>query len=221
MESFPSAQGNFILKALIETIRNNAGLLSELDGAIGDGDHGVNMGKGFAIAAGRIGESTDFAMGLDVIGNTLLSDIGGAMGPLYGVFFTEMAAAAAQRTEIDARVFGTMLDAGLSGVMALGGAHVGDKTLLDALVPARDAYWQSLGAGESFSSALRCMTQAADDGKESTRDLVARVGRASRLGERSRGSVDPGAASCALILASLATSMAERLDTGPDRRARP
>jgi phosphoenolpyruvate---glycerone phosphotransferase subunit DhaL len=215
MESFPSAQGNFILKALIQTIRDNAGLLSELDGAIGDGDHGVNMGKGFTIAAGRIGDGTDFATGLDVIGDTLLNEIGGAMGPLYGVFFTEMAAAATERTEIDAEVFGAMLEAGLSGVMGLGGAHVGDKTLLDALVPARDAYWQSLLAVEGFSSALRCMAQAAEVGKEATRGLVARVGRASRLGERSRGAVDAGAASCALILSSLAQSIEECLDAEP------
>jgi dihydroxyacetone kinase-like protein len=218
LEYFSSAQGSHILQALVQTIRDNTALLSELDGAIGDGDHGVNMNKGFSLAAGRMGDSTDLATGLEIVGETLLTEIGGAMGPLYGTFFTEMAVAAAGVREIDATIFGAMLDAGLAGVADLGGAHVGDKTLIDTLVPARDAFIASMAAGADFRVALQRLVEAAERGKESTRDLVAQVGRASRLGERSRGAVDAGAASCCLILASLATSIEACLETAPIER---
>jgi dihydroxyacetone kinase-like protein len=211
MESFPGSKGSLILRSLVQTIQDNAALLSELDGAIGDGDHGVNMKKGFTLAAGRIGDKTDLAAGLEILGETLLTEIGGAMGPLYGTFFTEMAGAA-NAPQIDAVTFATMLDAGLSGVAELGGAQVGDKTMIDTLVPARDAYREALAAGADFSTALQRMAAAAELGSASTRHLVAKMGRASRLGERSRGSVDPGAASCALILTSLATSIESCLE---------
>lgn len=214
-ESFSGSKGPLILRSLVQTIVDNAALLSELDGAIGDGDHGVNMKKGFTLAAGRIGDTVDLAGGLEILGETLLVEIGGAMGPLYGSFFIEMAAAA-NASDIDAAIFAAMLDAGLSGVTELGGAHVGDKTIVDTLVPARDAYRAALAAGATFSVALRCMAAAAEAGSAATRHLVAKMGRASRLGERSRGSIDPGAASCALILVSLAGSMESCLQ-GPDR----
>ena len=214
-ESFPASMGPRILRSLVQTIQDNAAFLSELDGSIGDGDHGVNMSKGFTLAARRIGETTDLALGLNILGETLLTEIGGAMGPLYGTLFIEMGAVA-DGPQIDAAIFATMLDAGLSGVTELGGAQVGDKTIVDTLVPARDAYQQALAAGATFSAALRCMAAAAEAGSAATRNLVAKMGRASRLGERSRGSIDPGAASCALILASLAGSMESCLE-GPNR----
>jgi dihydroxyacetone kinase-like protein len=129
------------------------------------------------------------------------------MGPLYGSFFSEMAAACAGVEDVDAVVFGRMLEAGREAVQDLGEADVGDKTLLDSLIPAEAAYREAEANGASFTDALAAMAQAAERGKESTRDLVAKVGRASRLGERSRGVLDAGATSCWLLLDAMASSM--------------
>ncbi|MBZ0290714.1 MAG: dihydroxyacetone kinase subunit L, partial [Anaerolineae bacterium] len=208
METFKSDQGRSIVLDLVKTIQDNAAYLSEIDGAIGDGDHGINMKKGFTLAGERLGEQADLSGGLRVVGDTLLTEIGGAMGPLYGTLFLEMAETCQGKTEIDAQTFGKMLDAGVSAVQDLGGAKVGDKTLMDTLVPAHDAYAAALANGEGFAGALQKMAVAAEKGKESTRDLVAKIGRASRLGERSRGHLDAGSTSCYLILQSLADSMA-------------
>lgn len=207
MESFRNAQGGRILHDLVTTIQQNAAYLSELDGAIGDGDHGINMSKGFGMALDRLGAPTGFCEGLDGLGTTLLGDIGGAMGPLYGTFFIEMATAGAGHETIDSAVFGAMLRAGVVGVKDLGSAEVGDKTLIDTLVPAEAAYAAALAEGVPFMEALKRMAMAAEDGKSSTRDMVARIGRASRLGERSRGHLDAGATSCFLILGSMAASI--------------
>jgi len=209
--TFPASRGRAVVEALIGTIDVNAMLLSEIDGAIGDGDHGVNMRKGFTRARQKLTPTTDFVGCLEILGDTLLTEIGGSMGPLYGTFFEEMARVAAGCPEIDAGLFGSMLDAGTDAVLDLGGARVGDKTLVDVLVPARDAYRGSLAMGGSFANALDGMARAADQGRDSTRDMVARIGRASRLGERSRGVVDPGATSCALLLTAFAMSIRELL----------
>lgn len=213
MQSIPSAQGKAIVLELTQTIRDNAAHLSEIDGAIGDGDHGINMNKGFSRAQELIAaQDLDFSGSLDVLGQVLFTEIGGAMGPLYGTFFMEMATACRGRAEIDAAVFGKMLAAAYDGVVDIGGAKVGDKTLVDTLAPARAAYEDAVAGGQSFAAALRAMSRAAEEGKESTRQLVAKIGRASRLGERSRGVLDAGATSCYLILNSLATSIGSRLD---------
>lgn len=209
--TFPASRGRAVVEALIGTIDANAMLLSEIDGAIGDGDHGVNMRKGFTQARERFTPTTDLVGGLEILGDTLLTEIGGSMGPLYGTFFEEMARVAAGRPEVGADLFGSMLDAGIDAVLDLGGARVGDKTLVDVMVPARDAYHAILTAGGTFADALDSMARAADQGRDSTRDLVARVGRASRLGERSRGVVDAGATSCALLLNAFASSIRELL----------
>lgn len=211
MESFKSEQGRGIVLDLVKTIHDNAAYLSEIDGAIGDGDHGINMNKGFTLASERLGEQADLSGGLHVLGDTLLTEIGGAMGPLYGTLFLEMADACEGKTNIDSQTFGKMLDAALSAVQDLGGAKVGDKTLMDTLVPACEAYSAALTNGDNFAKALQQMVAAAEKGKESTRDLVAQIGRASRLGERSRGHLDAGSTSCYLILKSLADSMIARM----------
>jgi dihydroxyacetone kinase-like protein len=208
MESFPSTEGPAVLEDLVRSIRDNAAALSEIDGAIGDGDHGINMSKGFTMCAERLaGARYDLATGLTTLGTLLLGEIGGAMGPLYGTFFREMAKPAKGKEVIDGPLFQTMLQRAIDGVVALGGAHVGDKTLLDALAPANQAFATALVGGKTFDEALLTMGEAAEQGKESTRGLVAKVGRASRLGERSRGVLDAGAASCALILRSMEASM--------------
>ncbi len=121
------------------------------------------------------------------------------MGPLYGSFFDEMGAAGEGVEDIDAETFGAMLKAGREAVEDLGEAHVGDKTLLDTLVPAVEAFNAAVERGQTFAGALGAMADAAEQGKDSTRDLVAKVGRASRLGERSRGVLDAGATSCWLL----------------------
>jgi len=208
-EGFPAARGREVIEALVSTIDEHATELSEIDGAIGDGDHGVNMRKGFLLAREQLPDEVDLSNGLTILGEVLLTRIGGAMGPLYGSFFTEMGATCAHLERIDAPVFGAMLAAGRSVVEDLGEASVGDKTLLDALVPATVAYEASLASGATFSAALLAMAEAAERGKESTRELVARVGRASRLGERSRGVLDAGATSCWLLLRAMARVMTE------------
>ncbi|MBK8022609.1 MAG: dihydroxyacetone kinase subunit L [Chloroflexi bacterium] len=207
MDSFPAANGSQIIRRLVATIQDNAAYLSELDGAIGDGDHGINMSKGFGLALAQLDEQADLSTGLATLGETLFTEIGGAMGPLYGTFFSEMAAACQNRKTIDAILFGTMLQAGLHGVQDLGDAKVCDKTLVDTLAPATKSYVAALTAGATFAEALQRMARAAESGKESTRDLVAQIGRASRLGERTRGHLDAGATSCYLILDAMAGSM--------------
>jgi phosphoenolpyruvate---glycerone phosphotransferase subunit DhaL len=205
--SFAASQGRLVIDALVATIDDNAAMLSEIDGAIGDGDHGINMRKGFLMARDDLPEQVDLSTGLTTLGDALLTRIGGAMGPLYGSFFIEMGTACAGLERIDAATVGRMLAAGRAVVEDLGEARVGDKTLLDTLVPASESYLRALDAGDPFTDALAAMTEAAERGKESTRDLVARVGRASRLGERSRGVLDAGATSCWLLLKALADSM--------------
>ncbi len=204
-ESFSSSEGRTIVLALIRAIQDNAAYLSDIDGAIGDGDHGINMNKGFTLAEKNLsGGPVALADALDGLGDTLLTDIGGSMGPLYGMFFQEMGGACRGEETITPQVFQAMLTAGLEAIQSLGDAKVGDKTLIDTLVPAREAFAASVGAGDDFATALQKMADAAERGKESTRDLVAKIGRASRLGERSRGHLDPGATSCWILLRALA-----------------
>lgn len=204
-ESYPATSGRPLVLGLVETIESNRVYLSEIDGAIGDGDHGINMSKGFALAKTRLAEQTiSVSDGLALIGKTLMTEIGGAMGPIYGTFFIQMSLQAKNKPVIDAEVFGGMLAAARKGVEELGGAKPGDKTIMDTLVPAQEKYQAAIGTGSSFGQALQEMADAAENGKESTRDLVAKIGRASRLGERSRGTLDAGATSCALILQTFA-----------------
>ncbi|TCL59247.1 dihydroxyacetone kinase DhaL subunit [Hydrogenispora ethanolica] len=212
MDHFLNDEGLFVVNSLIVAIRQNKEYLSEIDGAIGDGDHGINMNKGFTLCKERLGDTqVSLTVGLKTLGRILLTEIGGSMGPLYGTFFMEMAKASEGKESIDKTVFGAMLDAALAGVQSLGNARVGDKTLLDTLFPAVEAYQTAVAEGRSFSTALERMRTAAEKGKESTRDLVAKVGRASRLGERSRGVLDAGATSCYLLLSAMAISITEYL----------
>ncbi len=205
------AEAGGVVLELVTVINDNRAWLSEIDGAIGDGDHGINMSKGFSQAATAIGRgAAGLAPALHTLGDTLLSGIGGSMGPLYGTFFIDMAATLQGATVLDAPLFSKMLHAGLAGVQDLGSAKVGDKTLLDTLVPALAAFDAQIAAGASFSEALDAMSAAAERGRDSTRQLVAKVGRAARLGERSRGVLDAGAASCCLILQTMAKGLRAR-----------
>lgn len=208
MEYFLNNEGSGIVHDLINTIHANKDYLSEIDGAIGDGDHGINMNKGFMLCRERLtNNNADLSKALKILGRVLLMEIGGSMGPLYGTFFMEMAKVCEGREQIDKQLFGEMLKAALSGIGSLGNAKAGDKTLMDTLVPAVEAYETEAARGKSFAAALAAMKEAAEKGRDSTRDMVARVGRASRLGERSKGVIDAGAASCNLILQSMANSI--------------
>jgi len=203
--------------AMIDVIADNKQMLSDIDGLIGDGDHGVNMNKGFQLFRERIeGKDTTLSAALVTLGEVLLMEIGGSMGPLYGMLFTSMGTAAADAQAIDAALFGRMLEAGVLAVSDVGGAKPGDKTLMDVLVPALDAYHEALTRELSFAQCLLAMRAAADAGCRATLDMVAKVGRASRLGERSRGVPDAGATSCSLLLAAVADSLLSILQEGAD-----
>lgn len=210
MQTFDNASAGAIVLSMADRIIENRAYLSEIDGKIGDGDHGINMAKGFGRAAERIhGKDMTLDAAMLVLSDVLMSEIGGSMGPLYGLMFEDMAGALAGRAEIDAAAFSAMLNAGLEGVRGVGSAQVGDKTLMDTLVPAVAAF--DAAQGQGFAPALRAMAAAAEQGRDSTIDLIAKIGRASRLGERSRGVLDAGATSCCMILTTLAQSVQRRL----------
>jgi dihydroxyacetone kinase-like protein len=207
MNDFANQDGRALIDAMVQTIHENAAYLSQLDGAIGDGDHGINMNKGFTLTATRLaGAKGNLSAGLSTLAEVLLGEIGGAMGPLYGTFFGEMAKVSSDHERIEAAVFSNMLNAALEAVQELGGAQVGDKTLVDTLHPAVAAFDQSLSKDPSFAKALEAASMAAEKGKEDAKALVAKLGRASRLGERSRGVLDAGSVSCWLLLKAMAES---------------
>lgn len=204
-------QAGFVVLDMIEAIVANRDHLSAIDGAIGDGDHGNNMAKGFGLCKQALGTPTPgLGQCLDTLGHTLMDGIGGSMGPLYGMFFIDMAEALEGVDVLDGPTFAKALRAGLDGVLDIGGAKPGDKTLLDTLVPATETLEAAVAAGKPFSTCLEEMSAAAARGRDSTIGMVARVGRASRLGERSRGVLDAGSASCCLILQTMASSLAAK-----------
>jgi phosphoenolpyruvate---glycerone phosphotransferase subunit DhaL len=212
MDQLRASEAGFVVADLVEVINANRAYLSEIDGAIGDGDHGINMSKGFTAAGARLAAAPAGLGGaLAVLSDTLVNDVGGSMGPLYGAFFGAMSEALGEREVVDASAFSAMLGGGLAALQEIGGAKVGDKTLLDALAPACQAFEAARAGGLSFAECLARMAAAAEEGKEATRGLVAKVGRASRLGERSRGVLDAGATSCALLLQSMARSLGKAL----------
>ncbi|OFW62481.1 MAG: dihydroxyacetone kinase subunit L [Actinobacteria bacterium RBG_19FT_COMBO_36_27] len=210
MQYFLNSNGVVIIYDLIKTIQDNALRLSEIDGAIGDGDHGINMNKGFTLCKERlIGEQINLSTALNVLSETLLNEIGGAMGPLYGMFFFGMSNACNNKKQIDSIVFKDMLETAVSELseIDLSKAKIGDKTMMDTLIPAVEAYKTAINNRKNFIEALEEMKIAAEKGKESTKELIAKVGRASRLGERSKGFLDVGAVSSWLILKSMADSI--------------
>ena len=149
-----------------------------------------------------------------------MTEIGGSMGPLYGVMFSAFADFLKDVKEIDASTFERMLRKGLEEVQSIGDAKVGDKTLIDAYAPALQAFSAATAKRETFADALDALIVAAEKGRDSTIDLVARIGRASRLGERSRGVLDPGATSCAIILRSFAEGAKAKLGTSESEKSR-
>lgn len=210
MDSFKNKDGKVIVENLIKTIQENKDYLSKVDGEIGDGDHGINMNKGFSLCKDRIeGKSLNLEDSLKELAMVLMMEIGGSMGPLYGTMFFEMSKASHGKEDIDKEVFAEMLGNAVEGIQKLGGAKVGDKTLMDTLIPASNAFRANKKL--DFPTAIDWMLEAAEKGKDSTVDLVAKIGRASRLGERSRGVLDAGATSCFLLLEAMGRTMKELL----------
>ena len=200
-----------VVRDLIATIVENRQYLSDIDGLIGDGDHGINMAKGFTGCGARLAtlgaRAQVLPAAMEQLSQALMDDIGGSMGPLYGNFFLGFVSSLEPYEQMDAALFGEALTSAVARVQAMGNAKVGDKTLIDTLVPARDAYLEALSGGAGFASALQAMSSAAEAGKDSTKNLQARIGRSARLGARSIGVLDAGATSCWLILRSMAMSL--------------
>ena len=175
--------------------------LTELDAAIGDADHGTNMDRGMrAVVAKLDGSDADIAGLFKTVGMTLVSTVGGASGPLYGTLFLRMGTAMAGRAALDGEGWAAALEAGVEGVQARGKAVPGDKTMVDALVPAAAAFRATVARGGSTGEAWHRAAVAARAGVKATIPLVARKGRASYLGERSAGHQDPGATSSYLLV---------------------
>ena len=197
------------------TVAENKSYLTDLDSAIGDADHGINMDRGFTAVIDKL-DGPDGLGGPDVgvvlrtVGTTLISKVGGASGPLYGMFFMGMGGAVAGKEALTLEEFATAYEAGLGGVLRIGKAEPGDKTMVDALIPARDALRAAIADGAAVGDAMARMADGAEQGMLATVPLVARKGRASYLGERSAGHQDPGATSTHLLLRAAAEVVAGR-----------
>ncbi|MCG8529373.1 MAG: dihydroxyacetone kinase subunit L [Desulfovibrionales bacterium] len=183
--------------------------LTALDTAIGDGDHGMNMVRGFEALTGKLSEleSKPLSQMLKEAGMVLLSSVGGVSGPLYGTFFLKGSEQVGDDESVDADGLYDFLVSGLKGLRARGRTELNDKTMVDALFPAIEAYGNAVNGGETMAEALDSAVQAADYGMKATIPLIARKGRASYLGERSIGHQDPGATSSYYILKALKQSI--------------
>lgn len=194
-----------IINKIADKIEENKLFLTELDAAIGDGDHGLNMSKGFHAVREKLKEDTGTNIGdiLKKTGMTLVSNVGGASGPLYGTAFMKASVEVAGKEEIDIKDFEKMLIAALEGIKMRGKAVLDDKTMVDAIEPALVELCKGIEQGLSGKEALRKAVDAAYRGVEHTKDIIARKGRASYLAERSIGHQDAGATSSALILETI------------------
>lgn len=194
------------IRAFRDAVHRHKDELTRLDSEIGDADHGSNMARGLDAVVAALNPAPASASELfKTVGMTLVSSVGGASGPLYGTLFLRMGPALAS-DEVDAETLGAALRAGVDGVIARGKAELGDKTMIDALSPALDA-WDA-AANEGPAAAARAAAGAAARGRDATEPLVARKGRASYLGERSAGHLDPGATSATLLLEALRDTLA-------------
>ncbi|SDE79371.1 dihydroxyacetone kinase subunit DhaL [Sporomusa acidovorans] len=193
------------IEALADVIIAKKEFLTELDAAIGDADHGINMARGFEAVRAKLAAANPEDIGgvLKLVGMTLISTVGGASGPLYGTAFMRAAVVTQGKAILDAATIAQMLSAAIGGIKDRGKAVRGEKTMLDALEPAYEAFIQAMDKGESLSKSLQAATKAAADGVEYTKTIIATKGRASYLGERSIGHQDAGATSTYLMLSAL------------------
>jgi phosphoenolpyruvate---glycerone phosphotransferase subunit DhaL len=198
------------LRRFRELVIKNQAELTELDSAIGDADHGINMARGMTAVTDMLdGHPPKHINELfKAAAMTLVTSVGGASGPLYGTFFLRFAGAAGPATELDIEALAMALDAGLTGIMERGKAEPAEKTMVDALSPAVDAMEAAIKGGDDLAAAVTAARNAAAAGRDATVPMVARKGRASYLGERSAGQMDPGAASMSLLFDALAEELA-------------
>ncbi|MCM3500568.1 dihydroxyacetone kinase subunit DhaL [Microbacterium sp. P26] len=195
------------IRAFRDAVHEHKDELTRLDSEIGDADHGSNMARGLDAVVAKLDPVPANAADLfKTVGMTLVSSVGGASGPLYGTLFLRMGPPLAGDGEADAASLGAALRAGVEGVVARGKAELGDKTMIEALSPALDA-WDA-AAADGPVAAARAAADAAARGRDATEPLVARKGRASYLGERSAGHIDPGATSATLLLEALRDTLA-------------
>ena len=202
--SFMAARVYDCLKEIGDKIMANKDFLTDLDREIGDADHGVNMARGFAAVVEKVPEDeSDIGAALKKTGMTLLSTVGGASGPLYGTAYMEAAKVFAGKTAVSPEDFKAALEAAIAGIQKRGKAVKGEKTILDALMPAYDAFSEKVDAGADLIEALDAACAAAAEGVEYTKTIAATKGRASYLGQRSVGHQDPGATSATMTLESI------------------
>lgn len=198
------------MSAIAASVNEQRDYLVQLDAAIGDGDHGINMTRGFTAVVRALEAENDASPGKLLIlgGKTLVSSVGGASGPLWGTALRRAGRALGDDPTFDGAQLSDALDAALAGVVELGAANLGDKTMVDALTPAAATLRQRVNAGDSIQAAVHAAADSAEQGKLATEPMQARKGRASYLGERSVGHIDPGAASSVLVMRALEHAVA-------------
>jgi dihydroxyacetone kinase-like protein len=209
MTAFDSTTLRRFVELFADRLRDRREELTQLDSAIGDADHGINMDRGFTAVRAKVADlapEADLGTVAKTVGMTLISTVGGASGPLYGTFFLRVATTLGERGEADAADVGAALRAGLEGLVHRGKAVLDDKTMVDAVTPAVDAFDAAVGDG--LAAALGAAAAAAAIGRDRVTPLVARKGRASYLGERSANHQDPGATSATIMLEALRDAVA-------------
>lgn len=194
-----------IFKEIAKTMDENKALLTELDAAIGDADHGINMTKGFTAVKNKLESiaEEDCSAILKTVAMTFISTTGGASGPLFGTAFLKASSSVVGKDALSNDDLLLLFESAIKGIQMRGKAQKGEKTMLDSLIPAYDAMKKSLDIGDSLIDALNKAEIAALEGVEFTKTIIATKGRASYLGERSIGHQDPGATSCYLILKTI------------------
>jgi dihydroxyacetone kinase-like protein len=204
------------IRRYAQAIAEHKTQLTELDAALGDGDHGINMDRGMSEVAAKLPGLADRDIGsiLNAVGMTLLSKVGGAAGPLYGTFFMRFSKEAGGGQELDGAAFLGGLAAGVQGIQQRGSAQPGEKTMVDALAPAVAALRQALAEGSDLPAALRRAAEAAEAGAAATIPMQASKGRASYLGPRSIGQQDPGATSAHLLVNAAAEAVQSSVAVG-------
>ena len=210
MSDFDTATARRWVALAAERVHAERDALTALDAAIGDGDHGANLDRGFTAAQAALdeGDATTPGAVLGLVGRTMISKVGGASGPLYGTLFRVAGKTLADAETADGAALLEALRGGLAGITRLGKAQPGEKTLVDALTPALDALGAALDEGSALPDAARRAAAAAREGAEATVAMEAHKGRASYLGPRSVGTADPGATSSALVVEALADALA-------------
>jgi len=209
MEFFDNNKGYLVLDKMVKAIQDNKAYLGDVDGLIGDGDHGMNMNKGFTMFSTRYSaEKLSLSESLDNLGMVLMNEIGGSMGPIYGTIFIALGDSLSGKDKINKDDLAQAFSSSIDELFDIIDARVGDKTLVDTLYPAVEA----LKNTDGFKEALKAMKVAAENGKESTKNLVAKFGRSSRLGERSRGVLDAGSVSCNIIIQAMADGILENIE---------